>query len=111
MGAREPGCESITPRELKERLDGGERPVLLDVREPWEFALARIEGSKLVPMAGIPDRLPELDPDVQTVVICHHGLRSAYVTQLLERAGFKEALNLEGGLDAYSGVDPSVPRY
>lgn len=111
MGAREPGCESITPRELKERLDGGERPVLLDVREPWEFALARIEGSKLVPMAGLPDRLPELDHEAPTIVVCHHGLRSAHVTQFLERSGFKEVLNLEGGLDAYSVVDPSVPRY
>lgn len=98
-------------RELKERLDRGEAPVLLDVREPWEFALARIEGSKLVPMAGLPERIPELDADAETVVICHHGLRSAYVTQFLDRSGFGKVLNLEGGLDAYSAVDPSVPRY
>jgi rhodanese-related sulfurtransferase len=111
VGAREPGYESITPRELKEWLDGSERPFLLDVREPWEFALARIEDSKLVPMAVLPDRLSELDPKAPTVVVCHHGLRSAYVTQFLDRSGFKEVLNLEGGLDAYSTVDPSVPRY
>ncbi len=108
---QESGYRSITPRELKERLDGGEGLVLLDVREPWEFAVARIGGSKLVPMAELLDRLPELDPDAETVVVCHHGVRSAYVTQLLYRSGFREVLNLEGGLDAYSTVDPSVPRY
>src|SRR5215212_3763950 len=73
--------------------------------------LAGIEGSKLVPMAEIPDRLPELDREAETLVVCHHGLRSAYATQLLERSGFGEVLDLEGGLDAYSTVDPSVPRY
>lgn len=111
MEARNPGYESITPRELKERLDRGEAPVLLDVREPWEFALARIEGAKLVPMAEIPARISELDRDAVLVAICHHGLRSAYVAQFLNRSGFQEVLNLEGGLDAYSLVDPSVPRY
>jgi rhodanese-related sulfurtransferase len=86
-------------------------PVLLDVREPWEFTLARIEGSKLMPMAEILDRAAELDPEAYTVVICHHGVRSAYVTQLLDRSGFEAVYNLEGGLDAYSAVDDSVPRY
>jgi rhodanese-related sulfurtransferase len=111
LEVREPGYKGITPRELKERLDRGEDPVLLDVREPWEFTLARIEGSKLLPMAEIPDRLPELDHDAKTVVICHHGIRSAYVTRFLHHSGFREVLNLEGGLDGYSAVDPSVPRY
>jgi len=108
---REPYYENITPVELKEKLDRGEEPVLLDVREPWEFALARIEGSRLVPMAEMLDRLPGLDPHTETVVICHHGARSAYVTQVLDRCGFKNVYNLEGGLDAYSLVDDSLPRY
>ena len=103
--------DSITPSELKERLDAGDRPELLDVREPWEFELARIEGSRLVPLSDLPDRFTELDPAAETVVICHHGARSAYVTQALKRAGFAKVLNLEGGLDAYSDVDESVPRY
>jgi rhodanese-related sulfurtransferase len=107
----EPGYESITPAELKEKLDRGENPTLLDVREPWEFQQARIEDSKLVPMHEILDRLIELDPASETIVICHHGARSAYVTQLLSRSGFEAAYNLEGGLDAYSFVDGSVPRY
>lgn len=111
LEARGPSYKSITSGELKERLDRGEKPILLDVREPWEFSLAHIEGSKLVPMAEILNRLPELDSNAETVVICHHGLRSAYVTQLLNRSGFKEVLNLQGGLDAYSNVNPSIPRY
>ena len=108
---RAPGYESITPRELKEKLDAGNRPELLDVRESWEFELARIQGSRLIPLSDLPDRFTELDPAAETVVICHHGSRSAYVTQALERAGFVKVLNLEGGLDAYSDVDASVPRY
>ena len=108
---QEPGYKSITPGELKGKLDRGEEPVLLDVREPWEFALARIEGSRLVPMNEILDRLPELDTSAETVVVCHHGTRSAFVTQALDRYGFEAAYNLEGGLDAYSVADSSVPRY
>jgi adenylyltransferase/sulfurtransferase len=111
LEAREPSYKSITPRELKERLERGEAPVLLDVREPWEFAVARIEGAKLLPMSGISELISELDRDTETVVICHHGLRSAYVTQFLDRSGFGRVLNLEGGLDAYSTVDSSLPRY
>jgi len=103
--------ENITASGLKRRLEAGDRPVLLDVREPWEFELAHIEGSKLVPMSQLEERFTELDPDAETVVICHHGNRSAFVTQALERAGFEKVLNLEGGLDAYSFVDESVPAY
>jgi adenylyltransferase/sulfurtransferase len=106
-----PDYENITASGLKSRLDAGERPVLLDVREPWEFELARIEGSKLIPMFQLGERLTELDPGSETVVICHHGNRSSYVTQALQRAGFERVLNLEGGLDAYSSADESVPRY
>ena len=105
------GHENITSRALKSRLDAGERPVLLDVREPWEFELARIEGSKLIPMSRLEERFTELDPGSETVVICHHGNRSAYITRALQGAGFENVLNLEGGLDAYSSVDESVPRY
>ena len=108
---RTPYYESITSRELKTKLDAGDRPELLDVREPWEFELARIEGSRLIPLSELPDRFTELDPAAETVVICHHGARSAYITQALQRAGFTKVLNLEGGLDAYADVDESVPRY
>jgi rhodanese-related sulfurtransferase len=104
-------CENITVDALKSRLDAGERPVLLDVRELWEFELARIDGSTLVPMSQLEERFTELDPGSDTVVICHHGNRSSYVTQALKHAGFEKVLNLEGGLDAYSSVDESAPRY
>ena len=106
-----PGYENITASGLKDRLVAGDSPVLLDVREPWEFELARIEGSKLIPMSELGERFTELDPGAETVVICHHGNRSSYVTQALQRAGFEKVLNLEGGLDAYSFVDESVPPY
>ena len=108
---RRPDYESISAGELRERLDAGDRRALLDVREPWEFGLARLEGSKLIPMGEISERVSELDPAAETVVICHHGTRSAYVTRALTRAGFRRVLNLEGGLDAYADVDASVPRY
>src|ERR671917_1947056 len=108
---RIPDYETIAPRELKERLDAGDRPELLDVREPWEFELARIEGSRLISMGELAERVSELDPAAETVVICHHGARSAYVTQALDRYGLEVAYNLEGGLDAYSMVDGSVARY
>ena len=106
-----PGYENITPAELKRRLDAGDGLVLLDVREDWEYQAARIEGSTLIPMGEMPERVLELDPAAETVVICHHGNRSAYVTRALQRFGFENVLNLEGGLDAYSREDPSVPRY
>jgi rhodanese-related sulfurtransferase len=103
--------ENITANRLKARLDAGDRPVLLDVREPWEFELARIEGSRFVPMTELGERFTELDPGAETVVVCHHGNRSAYVAQALRQAGFEKVLNLEGGLDAYSFVDESVQPY
>jgi rhodanese-related sulfurtransferase len=106
-----PDYETMTASDLKARLDAGDAPVLLDVREPWEFELARIEGSKLIPMSELGERFTDLDPGAETVVICHHGNRSSYVTQALQRAGFEKVLNLEGGLDAYSFVDGSVPPY
>ena len=108
---RTPGYESITPLELKVRLEAGDRPILLDVREPWEFDVARIEGSRLIPMGELPERFSELDPAAETVVICHPGSRSAYVARALGEAGFARVLNLQGGLNAYSDVDESVPRY
>lgn len=99
-------------------LGGGTRPapLLLDVREPWEFALAaiRIEGleTRSMPMGGIPGRLAELDPAQPVVCICHHGVRSAQVVAFLEHQGFETVYNLAGGIDAWSRqVDPSVPRY
>jgi rhodanese-related sulfurtransferase len=86
---------------------------LIDVREPWEFATARIEGSVLMPMGDVPGRAhQELDPDERLVVICHHGMRSMNVTVWLRNQGFEQAQSLRGGIDAWSAeVDPTVSRY
>jgi rhodanese-related sulfurtransferase len=88
------------------------RPLLLDVREPWEYEKARIEGSQLLPMREVPGRLDELDQERDVVAICHHGGRSQQVALFLEKAGFKKIHNLVGGVDAWSRtVDPTVPLY
>jgi rhodanese-related sulfurtransferase len=89
-----------------------ERPQLLDVREPWEYEKARIQGARLVPMGEVAKRLAEIDHDKDIVAICHHGGRSAQVAMFLEKAGFKKMHNLVGGVDAWSRtVDPTVPLY
>jgi len=106
--------KQLTAAELSAWLaDAGRaRPLLLDVREPWEYDKARIEGSQLVPMNEIPARLAELDPDREVIAICHHGGRSMQVAMFLEKNGFAKVHNLAGGVDAWSRtVDPSVPVY
>jgi len=88
------------------------KPLLLDVREPWEFQTCHIEGSQLVPMGEIASRAPELDPVMEVVVICHHGGRSMQVAMFLEKQGFSEVINLAGGVDAWARtVDPGMPVY
>ena len=102
----------ITPALLKQRLDRGERPVILDVREAGEVAIAPFAGSMHIPMGEINARLDELDPDAETVVVCHHGIRSAQVAAYLAHAGFRSVLNLAGGADAWAlTVDPGMRRY
>jgi rhodanese-related sulfurtransferase len=104
--------QSLTPAELKKRLDAGEPLVLLDVREPKEIAIACIAEAVSIPLGELPARTHELDPERTTVCICHHGIRSAHAVQALMRVGFPRALNLSGGIDRWSrDVDPSVPRY
>jgi rhodanese-related sulfurtransferase len=86
---------------------------LIDVREPWEFATAHIEGSVLMPMGDVPSRAhQELDPEERIVVMCHHGMRSMNVTVWLRNQGFEQVQSLRGGIDAWSAeVDAAVPRY
>lgn len=86
---------------------------LIDVREPWEFAATRIEGSLPMPMGEVPTRAQkELEIDERLVVVCHHGVRSMNVTAWLRRQGFEKAQSLRGGIDAWSTeVDPGVARY
>jgi rhodanese-related sulfurtransferase len=101
----------IQAADLKRRIDSGEHPLIVDVREPWEIATASIPGTLNIPMGDIPSRLTELDPDRETIVMCHHGVRSAQVAMYLARNGFEQVLNLAGGIDAWSDLEPSVPRY
>ncbi|MCD6041548.1 MAG: Rhodanese-like protein [Burkholderiales bacterium] len=104
----------IVPAELAAWLADAARdkPLLLDVREPWEWQAARIEGAQHIPMRELPARLGELDPRRAVVAVCHHGARSMQVAMFLEKNGFAEVHNLQGGVDAWSRtVDPAVPLY
>lgn len=106
----------VTVTEAQHLIDGARPPLLLDVREPWEFEAAaiRLPGTRTLnmPMNQVPRRVAELDPAQPILCICHHGMRSAQVVAFLERAGFDSVYNLAGGIDAWSvQVDPAVPRY
>src|SRR3954465_9931731 len=106
--------KQITPAQLAAWLadESRPKPLLLDVREPWEFERARIEGAQLVPMGEVAARLQEIDPAKPVVAICHHGGRSLQVALFLEKAGYKNVHNLVGGVDAWSRmVDSAVPLY
>jgi len=101
----------ITPREANQRLAGG-GVTLLDVREPLEHELVRLEGSQLIPIGELPGRLAELDPRTPIIAYCHHGIRSLQAVSLLRAAGFHDALSLAGGIEAWAReVDPTLPRY
>jgi rhodanese-related sulfurtransferase len=112
--ARDVGMDyEIAPEEVKMKLDQGEPFTLLDVREPWEFEIAHMAGSTLVPMGDVPSRAhQELDPEDHIVVVCHHGVRSLNVTAWLRQQGFEKAQSMRGGVDAWSRrVDGTVPTY
>ena len=101
-----------TPAEIKQRLDRGEKLLLVDVREPWEFEICRIEGAKLIPMASIPANLQSLDVDDDVICYCHHGMRSLDVAVWLRGQGVAGAKSLAGGIERWSlEIDPQVPRY
>ena len=104
----------LSPQQLKDWLDDASRPApnLLDVREPWEFTAGHIAKSVSMPMQTVPSRLAELTPDAPYVLICHHGARSQQVAMFLERNGFADTFNLQGGVDAWSRlIDQSLPQY
>lgn len=88
------------------------QPLLLDVREPWEFETCKLDGATLIPMNTIPARIEELDDDADIVCICHHGVRSMQVAAFLERHGFGKTFNLTGGIHAWAvQVDGTMPKY
>jgi rhodanese-related sulfurtransferase len=104
----------FSPSQLKDWLaDAGRaKPVLLDVREPWEFETCRIAGSISMPMRGIPARYQELKRDQEIVMVCHHGARSFQAGMFLEQMGFTSIINLQGGVAAWArDVDATMPTY
>ena len=104
--------QSITAEQLAALQDDPGKVVLLDVRDPWEVEICRLAGSVNIPMNDIAQRVNELEPDARTIVICHFGMRSLQVGEYLESAGFKDIVNLDGGLDAWAErMDKDMPRY
>lgn len=104
--------EEITVKELKARMDRGEKLTLIDVREPYEVAIARIPGAKLIPLGQIEERSGELDPNDEILLQCRSGKRSADALNRLKAKGFKHLKNVVGGVLAWSEeIDPSVPKY
>jgi rhodanese-related sulfurtransferase len=102
----------ITVQDAAASLQEG-KSKLIDVREPWEYATAKVEGSLPMPMGDVPSRAhQELDPDDRLLILCHHGARSLSVTNWLRQQGFDAAQSVAGGIDAWScEVDPQIPRY
>ena len=100
-------------QQLDQYLKNGKvDPLLLDVRQDWEYDLCRLEGSLLIPMGQIPAQLDELDKNRETVVICHHGIRSRQIGYYLEQAGFDNVINFKGGLDAWAKIiDKNMATY
>src|SRR5258707_1559175 len=94
----------ITPAEAKQRLDRGEGVLLVDVREPWEFELCRINGAKLIPMGTVPANLQALDTDDEVICYCHHGMRSLDVAVLLAGPGGAPGQSLARGTELWARV-------
>jgi len=102
----------LTVRDLASLRGTPAAPQIVDVREPWEWGLAHLEGARRIPLRELTRRLDELDPTTEIVTLCHHGQRSARAAAMLREAGFKRVRNLQGGIDAWSReVDPTLPRY
>lgn len=104
--------KTMSPAELSEKIKNGEKVRLIDVREPEEFALARIADAELLPLSEFQSWSGKLNPDEEIVFMCHHGVRSANVCNYLAQSGFQNLWNLSGGIDAWTlEVDRTVPRY
>ena len=104
--------QNITPGQLQSKLESGDKPFLLDVREDWECDICSIEGSVNISMEKVNQMLKQLNPELETVVICHHGMRSLQVANFLENNGFTNIINLQGGIDAWAkDIDPNMAQY
>lgn len=104
--------ETVTPTAVAERMKGGEKFRLIDVRETVEYEIAHVEGAELLPLSKFQEWAGLLKPEEEIVFMCHHGIRSAQVCSFLAGQGFKKLSNLAGGIDLWSvEVDESVQRY
>ena len=104
--------QQMTVQELSNRIKAGTVPIIIDVREPYEYQHAHIEGAVLKPLGGIYQWARELDKEQEYVLQCHTGSRSFQAAYMLERMGFKRVANLIGGIEEWSlQIDPTVPRY
>ena len=102
----------ITPLAVKQRLDRGEQFLLVDVREPKEFAICRIAGAKLIPLGSIPSNFGEIEASDDVVLYCHHGLRSLDAAMWLRQKGVDNARSMSGGIERWSAeIDAKVSRY
>jgi rhodanese-related sulfurtransferase len=104
--------QQMTVQDLSEQIEAGIAPIIIDVREPYEYQHARIQGAVLKPLGEIYQWARELDKDQAYVLMCHTGARSYQAAFMLERMGFKQVANLIGGIDDWTmRIDPTVPRY
>lgn len=104
--------QQISAKELKEQLDSGKKPVILDIREDWEYRICHLEPSLHISMSSLVGRLDELNKDDEIIVLCHHGNRSMQVASYLETQGFSNVTNLAGGIHEWAdNVDPSMEQY
>ena len=104
--------QEMNVKQLAERIENGNAPTLIDVREPNEYAFVHLPGAVLKPLGSIYQWAQELEKDQEYVLYCHTGMRSWQAAYLLQRMGFKQVINLSGGIDSWSAhVDASVPRY
>ena len=105
----------ITPGDVKKRLDAGEKLVLIDVREPGEHKICRVDGAELIPMNTVPQRVQEIEAlaeEALLVVYCHHGMRSLNTVSWLRKQGVANCISMSGGIEQWSmQIDPKVPRY
>jgi len=104
--------DQISPQEVKRQREEGATFIILDVREPWEFQMAHIPDSILIPLGQLQARMGELEAGKEIITLCHHGIRSQSALEILRQSGRKVVKNLSGGIDAYSRLaDQGIPRY
>lgn len=104
--------QHLTPKAVAARLAAPNPPVILDVREAWEYDIAHLTPSELIPLSTLPGAVHRLDPQQEYALLCHHGMRSEMAANWLAQHGFTRLINIDGGIDAWSEeVEPTLPRY